>query len=100
MNPPPPDIHPKAVAEARAARGWYARRSVWAAQRFIDALDRAVQQIINAPKQWPPYLHGTRAIRLKRFPYLVVFIETKVSVVILAVAHGHRRAGYWKKRMP
>jgi hypothetical protein len=36
---------------------------------------------------------------LKKFPYLVVFREYPDHLFIVAVAHGHRRPGYWRKRL-
>jgi len=36
---------------------------------------------------------------LKRFPYLIVFREMDSEIQIIAVAHGRRRQGYWKRRL-
>src|SRR6476660_5034632 len=99
MNPPGLELHPQTVAEARAARRWYVRRNVAAADRFMAELDRAMARIVTAPQQCPPYLHGTRFQRLRRFPYLVVFRETDAAIQVVAVAHGKRKPGYWKRRL-
>jgi len=92
------NLHPLAIAEARAARNWYGERSSKAAARFVAELDRAVERITTTPKAYPSYLHGTRVYRLRRFPYLVVYLETSSAVDVIAVAHGRRKPGYWKKR--
>lgn len=94
------ELHPLAVTGARAARRWYARRSANAALRFMDALDRSIEQVATAPDLCPGYLHGTRACRLRRFPSVVVFRETEVVTQIVAVAHLKRRPGYWRRRDP
>jgi toxin ParE1/3/4 len=99
MSPTRLEIHPQAAAEARAARAWYAERSASIAAKFIAELDRAIEQVTTSPKQWPTYLHGTRVYQLPRFPYLMVFLELDDTVQIVAVAHGKRRPGYWKKRL-
>jgi toxin ParE1/3/4 len=99
MNPTPVELHPLAIAEARAARRWYARRSPEAAERFVAELDRAIDAIGSNPAICPSYLHGTRVRRLRRFPYLVIFRQTTTALQVLAVAHGKRRPGYWKKRI-
>jgi plasmid stabilization system protein ParE len=70
-----------------------------AANQFVVALDHAIAQISGAPQSWPSYLHGTRACRLRRFPYLVVYVEGVASVQIVAVAHTSRRPNYWKRRL-
>jgi plasmid stabilization system protein ParE len=95
----PVEFDPRAVAEAKAAKRWYARRSVTAAQRFVAELDRAVERIAEAPRRWPSYFLETRVYRLGRFPYLLVYRERSRDVQFVAVAHGRRRPGYWTKRL-
>jgi plasmid stabilization system protein ParE len=100
MSPVRLEIHPRAIAEARAARRWYAQRSSSVAAQFVVELDHAIAQITTAPPQWPPYLHGTRVYRLRRFPYLIVYSELVSAVQVIAVAHTKRRPGYWRRRVP
>ena len=92
-------FHPDAVEEAEAARDWYASRSERTATRFLAELERAFERIVATPKQWPPHMRGTRFFKLRRFPYLVVYKESKTAVWVVAVAHGRRKPGYWKKRL-
>ena len=92
-------IYPAALEEAEAATEWYRRRSVRAAEMFLDELDRAVEQIGDHPGQFPEYAFGTRRMVLQRFPYLLVFRETAAGVEVIAVAHGRRRPGYWRDRV-
>jgi plasmid stabilization system protein ParE len=99
MRPPVVEFHPEAITEARAARQWYANRSVSAADAFMAELDTAVERICTSPLICPVYLHGTRRYLFKRFPYLVVFREINERIQIIAVAHGRRRPGYWKRRV-
>jgi len=99
MTPPNLDFHPQAIAEARVARRRYARIIAALAERFMDELDHAVNQIAATPAQWPPYLHGTRFYRLRRFPFLIVYRETALGVQVVAVAHARRRPGYWRRRL-
>jgi hypothetical protein len=95
------DFHPLAVAEARAARRRYARVSLALAARFMAAIDDAVAAVEANPAGHPPYEHGTRACRLKRFPHRLVFLElTANRVLVVAVAHPSRRPGYWRRRLP
>ena len=66
--------------EAEAAVEWYRRRSVRAAEMFVDELDRAIERIGEHPRQFPEYAFGTRRMSLRRFPYLVIFRETAGGV--------------------
>lgn len=36
---------------------------------------------------------------LHKFPYVIVFRETATTVEVVAVAHEHRRPGYWRNRL-
>ena len=92
------NLHPAAVAEARAAWQWYADRSTQAAAAFVDELDHAMAQIAEAPTRWPRYVGLTRRYLLHRFPFLVVYRERDGEIEVVAIAHGHRRPGYWQAR--
>lgn len=94
MPRPALELHPEAVAEARAAREWYADLSQAAANRFIAELDHAIERILDSPSLWPAYVHGTRQYTLHRFPYLVVYRQTSTAVQVVAVAHVRRKPGY------
>jgi plasmid stabilization system protein ParE len=94
------EIHPEALQEAQAARDWYEARSAHAAAAFLTELDVAVARILAAPELYPPYLRGTRCYVMRRFPYLVVYRVVGMAIQVVAVAHGRRRPGYWKTRIP
>jgi len=98
MPPPEIEIHPAAVKEAREAYLWYLRRSASAGKRFQVALESAIAQIVEFPDRWPAYLHGTRYRLLRRFPYVVVYRLVANQLQVVAVAHGRRRPGYWRRR--
>ena len=100
MSRRPIELHPDAIEEARAARMWYEQRSAEVADAFMAELDNAVDEITEHPEKWATYMHGTRRYLLTRFPYLVIYRETEAVTHIIAVAHGHRRPGYWRSRVP
>jgi plasmid stabilization system protein ParE len=93
------ELHPDAIAEARDAREWYAQRSSVAADAFMAELDVAIDLICGSPDRWATYLHGTRRYLMKRFPYLVVYRKTEDKLQVIAVAHGKRKPGYWRRRL-
>ena len=96
----PVEIHPEAVDEAASAHQWYAERSRGASQAFESELDRAILAISEAPCRWVRHIANTRRFVLQRYPFSVVYYELPGSVLVLAVAHGHRRPGYWRTRLP
>lgn len=93
------DVHPEAVAEARAAAQWYRERSALAADAFLVELDRAVERIAENPERYPRYVRGTRRYLLQRFPFYLVYREVTKKLEIVAIAHGRRRPKYWEKRI-
>jgi len=99
MGKLPLEFHPEARLEALDAYEWYFERSPQAAEAFQAELEKAGRAIQEAPERYEVYLHGTRRYLMKRYPYLVVFRPTADHIEILAVAHGRRRPGYWKKRL-
>jgi plasmid stabilization system protein ParE len=94
----PLELHPAAIAEAEDAASWYAERDPRVAARFAEELDAALERIAEAPHRWPLYIHGTRRVRLTRFPYLVPYREETSRILVVAVAHAKRKPGYWSKR--
>ena len=98
MSPRQIDVHPEAVAEARAAAQWYRERSASAADAFLAELDRAVERIAENPGTYPHHVRGTRRYLLQRFPFYLVYREVSGKLEIIAIAHGRRKPGYWKTR--
>jgi plasmid stabilization system protein ParE len=89
----------EALEEAEAATRWYADRSPTAATAFTDEIDTAIAEINSLPLAWPAYHHDTRRFLLRRFPYSVVYRVSERLILVVAVAHAHRRPGYWTKRL-
>jgi len=98
MSRRPVGYHPAAFAEAEGAATWYRERSPQAEAAFLAELERAIREIGAGSQRWPPYLRNTRRYLLHRFPFSVVYRERAVKIEIVAVAHAHRRPGYWVKR--
>lgn len=93
------EYHSEAEAELNQSFDWYHERSPQAAADFLVEMDHAVAQVTNHPKRWPAYLHGTRHYKLRRFPYVLVYLQLADKTYGIAVAHLSRKPGYWKKRV-
>ena len=65
---------------------------------FTDQLDAAMEAILERPDAWPTFDHGTRRYLQRRYPFSVVYRIEQHRILIVPVAHGHRRPGYWKTR--
>lgn len=94
----------EADAEYRAAGRWYEERRAGLGVEFFDAVDAALDQIVRLPRAGArvprvPVDLPVRRAPVKRFPYHVIYLETKATIRVLAVAHDRRRPGYWKSRL-
>ena len=92
------NLSDEAVEESREAFAWYRERNPRAAAQFLFELDQAIESIAAFPDAWPPYIDGTRRKLLRRFPFALVYRITEQRLQVIAVAHQHRRPGYWVGR--
>lgn len=88
-----------AAAEVEQDRAWYRERSESAEVGFLRELDHAIQQVADAPAQWPQYLAGTRRYVFPIYPYSVIYFVENDVIRVVAIAHDKRRPGYWRKRL-
>ena len=69
-------------------------------QDFDAKIGSALIEIGQNPERYPRW-HRTPARKyvLKRFPYLIFYVDYPDRIRVLAVAHTSRRPGYWKTRI-
>lgn len=102
MSPRPVRLRAAARDDVNAAVAHYlaeAGRSV--AIDFVDALERALRLIGEQPGVGSPrYAHeldlpGLRVWPLRRFPYLVFYVERAEEIDVWRVLHAHRDVPAW-----
>ena len=91
-------ILPPARLEMLDASAFYESRSDGLGDRFLNEIDRALAVILDAPKRWPQPFRGFHRYVLHDFPYGIFYKALKTEVVVVAIAHLHRRPGYWLHR--
>jgi hypothetical protein len=89
----------QAIEEAEAVALEYTERSPCAAVASSDETDEAEVSISKLPDAYPQFDHGTRRYLLRRVPFSLVYRVEQTRIVIVAVAHGRRRPGYWHERL-
>jgi plasmid stabilization system protein ParE len=92
-------ILPAAEAEIEEAAEWYeaARRGL--AAEFVREVDAGLQRVAESPNAWHPLSQRLRRYRLHRFPYGIIYQVRKNEILVIAVAHLHRRPEYWRNRL-
>jgi toxin ParE1/3/4 len=92
------EFHPEAIVEFEHAARFYAACQVGLELRFIKAVERAIEQIIESPERWPVLDGDIRRYLTRVFPYAVLYSIERDYVLIIAVMHSHRKPGYWRNR--
>lgn len=92
-------FHPDALAEYEAAALYYAERDPEIGQRFVAAVDQAIDQILDSPTRWQVLDEDVRRCLTGVFPYGVLYTIEVDFVLIVAVMHCSREPGYWKGRV-
>jgi toxin ParE1/3/4 len=93
------EFHPEAAKELDAAAEFYEQRVSGLGIDLRKEVESAARQIQANSLRWMPYSKRTRRFLIHRFSYLIIFIELADKIIIVAVAHGSRRPGYWHGRI-
>jgi len=67
-------------------------------QFLLEVLD-CIQRVKQFPEAGRPFTSNSRRWRTRRFPYGIAYQILESEVLIVALAHLHRRPGYWLSRI-
>lgn len=95
----PVNYHPRVREELNQAVTWYERQQSGLGERFLDAFEAAVHEIVNDPTRIPFAAGQDRQVSLKVFPYGLVFRTIRDGVCISCLRHHsrHPRFGFGRK---
>lgn len=88
---------PPARAELEDAIRFYELAMPGLGERFLSEIRRALHQIIRYPMAGPVVEGDIRKCLLARFPYKLLYSVETDYIYVIAVAHHHRKPGYWSK---
>lgn len=92
-------IHSEARAELDQAMGYYEQQKAGLGLDLQAEVERIIGEIQQTPGIGSPYKRTDfRCSLVRRFPYMVYYMELPEVIWIAAIAHGKRRPGYWRKR--
>ena len=77
---------------------YYESKEAGLGVRLRDEVLHVIERILADPHLWRERAGGYRRVNCPVFPYYVADFIRGERVIIAAVAHGHRRPGYWKHR--
>ncbi len=101
--PKPVRVDPEAEEDIDAGVAWYEGQRAGLGREFLDEVRLAVRSLATPGPECRPALGipkdlGVRRKLVRRFPYVVIFVELATAVRVIAVPHARRRPGHWKLR--
>jgi hypothetical protein len=91
-------FHPQADAEFAAAIQHYeSRQAGLGIKLYREALARLDWITVNP--ELPRLRRNYRRVNLTVFPFFIAYVLEQETIWVVAVAHGHRRPGYWLERL-
>ena len=78
---------------------FYLGESPQAAERFVNEVESAVEELSRDPNLYPVYEDIVRRKVLNAFPFSIYYFIENDEVVIVAIMHNKRRPKYWRKRL-
>jgi hypothetical protein len=88
-----------ATTELDEAVSYYNGQVAGLGDAFLLEAVAAIERIRQFPDAWHPLGESLRRCRLRRFPYGLIYHSDMTGILVVAVAHTHRRPGYWRDRL-
>ena len=92
-------FHPEASLEYREAALFYETRHPGLGAAFTREIEAAIGRILEAPDLFPFVEQDVRRCLARTYPYGVLYTNKRDFILIVAVAHGSRKPGYWHERL-
>ena len=87
-----------AERELRDASRYYELEFTGLGAAFRQEVGQAARRIAEYPQAWSIERGEVRKCLLHRFPYKLLYSIEREHVLIIAVAHQHRKPDYWVDR--
>jgi len=86
-----------AKQELEDAVAFYQTEQIGLGNAFKNEIKSSLKRISEHPEAWSIELNEVRKALLHRFPYKILYSIEKDCILILAIAHQHRKPDYWIK---
>lgn len=78
---------------------WFNQQADGLGKELLDELDRVIRRIVSFPLSSMEIDPGLRRALFARFPYGLIYGKDNDVIVVVAVAHLHRKPRYWADRI-
>jgi plasmid stabilization system protein ParE len=93
-------LHFLAEVEMNEAARFYELRVPGLGQDFLTEIERCFAQVTSHPESGQAVFQRFRRVLTRRFPFAVIYELLPDDILVVAIAHQHRRPGYWRGRTP
>ena len=90
---------PAAELELLKELTYYAKARRGAAERFRASVEAAAQLAVRYPEGGAPSYAETRALRVKGFPFSLVYRASEQEILVVAIAPHSKQPNYWAARV-
>jgi len=91
-------FHPLVADDLAAATAWYDEISPELGCRFRVAVDSRLDAVESRPESFGMVDPPLRAARAERFPYLIVFEQSRPATEVLGIFHTASAPDKWRSR--
>lgn len=92
-------FHPAATEEFIETVAYYDGEVPGLGNGLIVEVERIIEILRDQPKIGQRIEKNFRRVLLARFPYSLIYSIEPEQILVVAVAHQHRRPGYWQERV-
>ncbi|MDB9315352.1 type II toxin-antitoxin system RelE/ParE family toxin [Spirulina sp. CS-785/01] len=85
--------------EFKEAIQYYETQRAGLGQEFSQAVQATINRIVAFPSGWSLLGNNIRRCQTHHFPYGVIYVIEEEEIIIIAVAHLHRKPDYWSNRI-
>ena len=91
-------VSPEARREIEDARAFYELQLPGLGEEFEQALSAAISRLRVWPLAFPVEREPIRRLVMSRFPFKLLYSVESDHIYLIALAHQHRKPGFWEKR--
>lgn len=78
---------------------YYNTESQGLGDQFLLEVLSCLERMRQFPQAWHPFTQNSRRCQTRRFPYGITYQILESEILIVALAHLHRKPGYWLDRI-
>ena len=78
-------LQSEAIVDIQTAFDWYEQQRTELGYEFIEEMEEALERLSKHPQHYSASNQKYRKLRIKRFPYLIIFEIEDIKVIVIAV---------------